>query len=196
MGQKVLLKNVTLAYAALWQATDYDNDGNYKYRATFLVEPNSENDKAIRSAMNKAAAEAWKDDAVVTLRSVSNDKTTMCYRNGDTKKNERYHGYQFLSATRAEKDGRPGVCGLGGPKDRLTEKDGKPYPGCLVNASVDIWGQKGKNEGMRCTVLGIQYVADGVPFSGSPASVDDFEPLGEGSSDLDDFGSIAANEGF
>lgn len=198
MGQKVVLKNVTVAYPDVWKAKEYtEGDGKPRYTCNYLIEPNSENDKAIRAAINAAAVETWKDDAIVTLRRVSGDKATFCYRNGATQKNERFHGMWFIAGSRREADGRPGVCGPGGKDDRLTEESGKPYSGCIANATIDIWAQKGKYEGVRCTLLGLQFVADGPAFSGSPASTDDFEPLGEGDSSMDDFGDLAANgDGF
>lgn len=197
MGQKVILKNVTLAHESVWEPTDYQNDGNFKYGAILLIEKDSANDKAIRAAINAAAVEAWGEQAIATLRRISSDKTTFCYRDGDIKKNENYHGMWFISANRPTKNGRPGLCGPGGPTDRLTQESGKPYSGCVVNASLDVYGQKGKNEGMRCGIVGLQFVTDGEPFSGSPASVNDFEPLGEGDSSMDDFGDVAANgDGF
>lgn len=196
MGQKVILKNVTVAYPDVWKATQVNGKGEFKYRCTFLIEPGSENDKILKAAIKAAAVEAWKDEAIVTLRRVSADKSTFCYRDGDTQKHERYHGLWSLSTTRRVDAGAPGLCGPGGGKDRLAEDSGKPYSGCVANASVDIWAQKGEYEGIRCTLLGMQFVADGQAFSSSPATTDDFEPLGEGSGDLDEFGDISGTDGF
>ncbi len=50
-------------------------------------------------------------------------------------------------------------------KTHLYATDGKPYAGCYVNASIDIWAQdsqygKRVNAGLR----GVQFIRDGDKF--------------------------------
>jgi hypothetical protein len=52
---QVKLSNVRLSYNDLFQAKEFKaGDGKPRYSATFLVEPGSEADKAIRAAIKPA----------------------------------------------------------------------------------------------------------------------------------------------
>ena len=52
---KLKLTNVRLAFPDLFEAKEFEaGDGKPRYSATFLVEPGSENDKAIRKAQKAA----------------------------------------------------------------------------------------------------------------------------------------------
>ncbi len=76
-------------------------------------------------------------------------------------------------------------------KDRteLTQKDGRPYAGCYVNAALDIWAQDNQfGKRINATLKGVQFAADGDAFVGSaPATAEDFDDIsdtGEGADDL------------
>jgi hypothetical protein len=71
---------------------------------------------------------------------------------------------------------------LDGLKNPLVAADGKPYAGCYVNTTVEFWAQDNSyGKGIRCTLLGVQFLRDGDAFSaGSVATPDDFEALAEG----------------
>ncbi|CAN0502063.1 unnamed protein product, partial [Phaeothamnion confervicola] len=75
--------------------------------------------------------------------------------------------------------GRPLV--IDGQKNPLVEEDGKPYGGCYVNATVEIYAQKGENAGIRCGLLAVQFARDGDAFTaGSKPSADDFDDVAAG----------------
>lgn len=64
-------------------------------------------------------------------------------------------------------------------KAPLTAEDGKPYAGCYVNASIELWTQD-NNYGKRvnATLRGVQFYKDGESFAGGGvASDDDFDDL-------------------
>ena len=64
-------------------------------------------------------------------------------------------------------------------KSPLVAEDGKPYSGCYVNASVELWPQD-NNYGKRvnATLMGVQFFRDGESFSGGGvASEDDFDDV-------------------
>ena len=67
-------------------------------------------------------------------------------------------------------------------KSPLVESDGKPYPGCFVNAFVDIYF--GKEYGGIYASLGpIQFLNHGEAFVGGPvATIDDFDDVSKGAS--------------
>jgi len=75
---------------------------------------------------------------------------------------------------------RPGLF----DKDRtpLTEADGKPYSGCVVNAKIDFWVQNNQyGKRVNCSLSGMQFVKDGKPFTGGarPAEAEDFDLIDE-----------------
>ena len=64
-------------------------------------------------------------------------------------------------------------------KTPLVAENGKPYSGCFVNASLELWAQD-NNYGKRvnATLMGVQFYKDGDSFSGGGvASEDDFDDL-------------------
>jgi hypothetical protein len=74
-------------------------------------------------------------------------------------------------------------------KTPLTDEDGKPYGGCYVNASIEIWAQDNQfGKRINAQLRGIQFVKDGDAFGGggSPASADEFEELEATSEGVDD----------
>lgn len=174
---KVQLKEVRLSFPDLFEAKPFEAGGPKRYSATFLIEPGSENDKAVQAAIKEVAKEKWGKKADATLAGIKGNSNKYCYLDGNTKEYEGYQGMLVLSSHRREQDGRVTVIDRG--KTPLTPADGKPYGGCYVNASVDIWAQDGQYSGIRCGLMGVQFVKDGDAFGGAaPASPDEFEDLG------------------
>lgn len=173
---KIKLTNVRLSFPDLFQATQYQGAGAFRYNATFLIEPGSANDKIIREAIKTEAVAVWKNKADVMLKSMENNSNKYCYLNGDTKQYDGYEGKMYLSSHRRQVDGAPLV--IDQKKSPLTAADGKPYGGCFVNATVDIYVQEGTNSGVRCGLIGVQFANDGDSFSGAARpSADEFEEL-------------------
>lgn len=174
---QVQLKEVRLSFPDLFEAKAFEAGGPKRYSATFLIEPGSENDKAVRKAIAEVAVEKWGKKAPTMLKSIEGNSNKYCYNDGNAKDYEGYQNMMALSSHRREVDGRVTV--IDRQKAPLTPADGKPYGGCYVNAVVDIWAQEGQYSGMRCGLLGVQFVKDGDAFSGAaPASPDAFEDLG------------------
>lgn len=179
---KVVLQNVILRFADVFKAEEFKaGDGRPRFTASFLVEPGSENDKNINEAIKAAAKEAWADKADKMLKTMSGQKTQYCYRDGDTLTYDGCEGMMFLAAARAAKQGAPKI--VDRAKQDITQESGKLYPGCTVNAIVDVWAQSGDNPGIRCTLSTVQFVKDGEAFSGSVPSTDELPDLSE---DLED----------
>lgn len=181
---KLKLSNVRLSFPDLFKAGEYE--GKCAYGATFLIEPNSANDKAVRKAMDDLAKEQWKDKGAAILKAAlaTNSNQKICYWSGDTKTYDGYEGVMALTAKRAEDKGRPLV--IDKNKAPLVVSDGKPYAGCYVNASVDLWAQDNKfGKSIRCTLLGVQFHADGDAFSaGAVGDEADFDDLSDGTDAL------------
>lgn len=174
---KLKLNNVRLSFPDLFTAVQYNGEGSFNYRAQFLVEPDSDTDKAIRAAIKQVAKDKWVAKADAVLKSIVGSPQKYCYIDGDTKDYDGYTGMMALSTTRGQGKGRPLV--IDSDKTPLAESDGKPYAGCYVNASVEFWAQDNNfGKAIRCTLLGVQFFKDGDAFGGGSApSEDDFEDL-------------------
>lgn len=174
---KVILKDVRLAFPDLFEPVQYQGKGAYRYNATFLITPGSEADKQIRAAIKAVAEEKFPGKAVAMLKAWESNPQKYCYLDGNTKEYDGFADMMYLSAHRRQEDRAPTV--IDRNKSPLTSKDGRPYAGSYVIASVDIWAQTGENSGIRATINGVQFFRDGDAFSGSaPASTDEFEDLG------------------
>ena len=194
---KVKLLNVRLSFPELFEPKEYTpGDGKPRYDATYLIEKDSENDKKIRNAIAEAAKDAWGEKPTGTkkvpaykakLKAMAGDTNKFCYHDGDTKDREEYENHMIITGHRAAKQGAPAV--IDRAKNKLTAADGKPYSGCYVNATIDMYIQGGQWPGVRCTLIGVQFVADGDAFAGAQATDDDFDDLGndEEDDDMDEF---------
>jgi hypothetical protein len=184
MAVKVKLKDVRLSFPSLFEAKDYQDNGKFRYSATFLVVPGSENDKVVQAAIQQVAAEEFGKTAAAKLETFKGNPNKYCYVRGETKEFEGYAGMLALSSHRKQEAGRPLV--IDQQKNPLQPSDGKPYAGCYVNATVEIWAQGGQNAGIRCALLGVQFARDGDAFSGGAvASPDDFDAIEDGAAAAD-----------
>jgi hypothetical protein len=184
MGQEIKLRMVRLTFPELFEAVEFKaGDGKFRFDASFLVVPGSENDKIINAAILAAAKETFEKpgEAEKRIASFANNSNKNCYLSGDNKEYEGYQGMMVLSSHRKQKDGRPGVFDVtrAGPDGKplpLSIADGKPYSGCYVHALLDIYCQGGENPGIRCGLRGVFFAKDGDAFSGSKvASPDSFD---------------------
>lgn len=180
MTTKVKLTDVRLSFPDLFVAKEFKaGDGKPRFSATFLVAPGSENDKAINAAIMAEANTTFEKKAATMLESFRGNGNKYCYTKGDLKEYDGYAGMMALASHRRSSSGRPLV--IDGQKNPLVEEDGKPYGGCYVNATVEIYGQKGENAGIRCGLLAVQFARDGDAFTaGSKPSTDDFDDIAEG----------------
>ena len=183
---KVVLKGVRLAFPDLWEPKKFQGSDNARYSATFLVDPGSTNDKAIRDAIKSVATEAYGKKTDATLKSYEGNSNKFCYLDGNAKEYDGFADMMYLSSHRGEKQGQPLV--IDANKQPLSANSGRPYAGCYVNATADIYVQGGQFPGIRASLLGVQFFKDGDAFAGSRANPDDFEDLSEGA-DSEDFAS-------
>ena len=181
---KVILKNVRLAFAqSLFVAEQYQGAGAFRHSCKFIIEPGSDNDTAIRNAISQAAEAVWAKKAPAMLKTMEHNSNKFCYVEG----NPSYDGFEgkmALTSHRKGTDGAPMI--LSKDKTALSESSsGKPYGGCFVNASVEIYAQDGTTSGIRCGLIAVQMFADGDSFGGaSKGSTDDFEDVSTANDDL------------
>jgi hypothetical protein len=175
---KQAITNARIAFPDLYEAKAFEG-GNPRFGATLILDPEKSEKliAEIKANMAVVAKEKWgaKADGIMkTLASTGK----LCLRDGNDK--SEYDGFKnmmYITAGRNAKDGPPKV--IDRNRADLTADSGKPYGGCVVNASVEIWAQD-NNFGKRINaqLRGVQFVADGDAFSGSaPATADEFEEL-------------------
>ena len=175
---KVRLDNVRLAFAQLFEPRAFGEDGSDPaYGASFIFGKKHPAFKLVNDAIESVAKEKWEGKASEVLKSLrASDR--ICLHDGDGKPD--YDGFpgNFFVATRNK--ARPLV--IDRDKSPLTAGDGRPYSGCYVNATIDVWPQANKfGKRINATLSGVQFFKDGDAFTGAPpASLDDFEDLAEG----------------
>ncbi|WP_343684030.1 ssDNA-binding protein [Asticcacaulis sp.] len=176
------LSYVRLGYPNLFAARPNMNNTKNQYDAQLYIDATSPQKAAIDAEIKAVATEKWKEKAQAVLDSIEGNTNKICWVDG---KRKNMAGYWCLATKRDEKDGAPAVVDRDhSPANPhyLTLKDGRPYAGCYVNATVKIWAWDNANgKGISCTLVGVQFHSDGDAFSATPqASADGFESLAEG----------------
>lgn len=174
--KKVNINDVRLLYAAaLFEPQRGPNgEGEPKHSGTFAFAPSHPAHAAIKKAMQAAAEEKWGAKAgEVFLQLKAGDR--LCLHDGAAKADkEGYAGMLYISASNKLK---PLV--IDGNKSPLGATSGRPYSGCYVNASIELWAQDNKwGKRLNATLLGVQFLRDGPRLAGGGvASADDFEAI-------------------
>lgn len=174
---KLMLTNVRLAFPTLFTAKTVGGEGDPAFSASFLFDAKHPAYKQVNDAIEAAAKEKWGAKAEANLKALR-ASGKVCLKDGDEKAN--YEGFEgnFFVSTRSKN--RPLV--LDRDKNPLTEADGKPYAGCYVNASIEIYAQdNGFGKRINASLRGVQFVKDGDSFGGgAPASADEFDSVEDG----------------
>lgn len=171
---KLQLKNVRLSFPDLFEARAFKAGDEPKYKAAFLIPKDSPQIAEIEKAILAAATEKWGAKAAGIIKNIRNNPNKFNFQDGDSKE---YDGYAGMMAFTASSKSRPLI--LDRDKTPLGTADGKPYAGCYVNASVDVFGYENSGNGLSATLKGVQFVKDGDAFGGgAPASPDEFDDLG------------------
>lgn len=182
---RMMLKNVRLAFPNLFEPATVNGEGDPKYGATLIIPADHPQLAEIRAKMIAVAKDKWGAKAADVFKMIEKaDKLAL--RDGDTKPNyDGFPGNMFVSAS-AQQSARPTV--IDANKSPLTPRDGKPYAGCYVNASLDFWAQDNKyGKRINAQLRGVQFVRDGEAFAaGRPADADEFDSVEE-TAGADDF---------
>lgn len=172
----IQLKKVRLSFPELFEAKAVNGQGAPAYSASFILPTDHPQVKEIKAAMKAVAKEKWgaKADAIYAAAE-KGDKLGL--HDGDTKEYDGYAGNLYISARNKT---RPLV--VDKDKTPLTASDGKPYGGCIVNASLEVWAQDNDfGKRINFSLRGVQFVEDGDRFGGGGvAGEDDFDDLGDG----------------
>ncbi|MGF6738476.1 ssDNA-binding protein [Paraburkholderia atlantica] len=182
----VKLQTARLSFPDLFEAKQFEGQGPFSYRAAFLLSENTPvmlqtadgwKKTTMQKVIEQVANEAWKAKGPAILKTLEGNPQKCCWYDGNIKEYDGYADNFVLSASRGQDKGRPLIVDT--DKTPLTEKDGKPYAGCYVNGTVEIWAQDNKyGKGIRATLRGVQFVKDGDAFSaGTPVNDDEFDEI-------------------
>ena len=172
----MILNNVRLAFPAIFTPQQVQGQGDARYSAVSIIDPEKQKDliDKIQANIKAVAKEKWGAKADANLKALS-AKGNLCLRDGEDKPD--YDGFEGMMYLSSGGKSRPLV--LNTDKTPLTEDDGKPYAGCYANVSIDLWAmdnQYGKR--VNASLRGVQFVSDGEAFGGGgAASADEFEEL-------------------
>lgn len=175
---KIKLTNVRLSFPDLFEAKAVNGEGKPAFAASFLIEPTDPQIKTINAAIAAVAKDKWgaKADAVLKQMRAA-DK--VCLHDGDTK--AQYQGYEGMMFISSRSQTRPLV--IDRDKSPLTSEDGKPYSGCYVNCSLELWAQDNSfGKRINAQLGGVQFNTDGDAFSGGGSAADegDFDEITDG----------------
>jgi hypothetical protein len=190
---KIKIKLARLSFPDLFEATQYQGQGPFNFGASFL---GSDDDGAkvsldegktwlpfktgLEKALEEVARAQWAAKAGAHLAGIKGNSQKCCFVDGNTKAYDGYADKWALSAKRPQDKGRPLV--IDEAKNPLVAADGKPYAGCYVNATVELWAQDNSyGKGIRATLVAVQFAKAGDAFGGGAApSADDFDEISEG----------------
>lgn len=186
---EVYLRNVRLSFPHLFKKSASVEGGTEKYRASFLIDPDTPEGKKVIRAIEKAK-EAVEQEVFGKTPSYKDDRC--CFVEGETQVSNNtgdpYDGYEGMMVFKASNTNRPTL--LDRKKNQTTEEDGVLYAGCYVDAIVRIWGTKKKEQGgigLFASLEGVMFRADGEAFSaGAPVGADAFDDVEDFDEDDED----------
>lgn len=181
---RIMLRDVRLAFPSLWKPTTPkgSSGGEAAFSASFLLPKNHKQLPELDKAFEALAREKWGPKAAAILKALKQGNK-LCLHDGDSK--SEYEGFEGNMFVSARSKVRPTV--LDQQRQELTEADGKPYSGCYVNVSLELWAQDNSyGKRINAQLRGVQFLRDGDAFAGGsrPADADEFDEIGaEGTGD-------------
>ena len=155
------MSGVRLQWQNLREPKEFDN-GNRRFEATLIIEPDSDADKTLTSAMKEAAAARWGEDGAAIFKALT-VKERVCRKDGNkqiTKKGEarpEFADMVFFTPYRAAKKGRPIV--MNEFAERADDENWNEFPkegeghlprdGDYVKAQINVWAQDNPEGGQR-----------------------------------------------
>ena len=172
----VKLRNVRLAFPHLFEPSSFVGSDEAKYNATFLIPKDDEQVKAVNAVMQTVAVDKWANKGAAILKELIAGGR-VCLRDGDQK--DQYDGFAGCMSLSASNKLAPKV--LDRDKSILSKDNGKPYAGCYVVCSLDIWAQDNQyGKRINATLRGVQFLSDGDAFvGGGPVKDDEFDDLAD-----------------
>jgi hypothetical protein len=163
---KVILKNVRASFPSVFETEKYKGTDTGKFTITALISKDDPQVKTLKLAIAEFAREKFGNPIPKKVESPLKD--------GDEKDLDGYQNCYYIKASNGR---RPVV--IDRNKTPLVETDGRPYAGCYVNLSLDLWAQDNQyGKGVRVNLNGVQFASDGDAFGSVVGNaMDDFEEL-------------------
>jgi hypothetical protein len=176
----VTLTGVRLSFPKVWKAEQSTPDSKPKFGASFIIDPDSDNGKAvikkIEAAIKKIKTDTWKEKAQKIYDNI--EVKRKAFVSGDDMTNgegDVYAGYEDMMIVKASNVRRPQV--LNRDKSALTEEDNVIYGGCYVDAVVSFYAVTKKEQGgngLFATLEVVRYRKEGEAFGAAPVDADDY----------------------
>lgn len=172
---RLVLKNVRLSYANVWEPKEPVGGGDKKYSASLIIR---KTDTKTLNAIKKAIAEAKEEGKtkLANKKGVIPSNIKLPLRDGDEDRpdDQAYEGCMFINAN-ATVNYPPKIV------DRHVQPimdRAEVYSGCYANVSVTFYAfNSNGNIGIGCGLGNIQKVGDGDPLSSAHSAEDDFDEL-------------------
>lgn len=173
----VTIEKARLAFPDLFEAKPFKAGDPPRFSANFLIPKDDKQIATIEAAIKEVAVEKWNKQADAILKSIRNNPMKFALRDGDAKTYDGFAGNFYVAATNKK---RPIIADR--DKTPLVEADGKPYAGCYVRATVDIYAQDNDNgKAIYASLRTVQFHSDGDAFSsGTPVTDDELADLADG----------------
>jgi hypothetical protein len=170
----ITLKNVRLSFPHLFQP-QVQPDGKKTFGCSFIFPADHPAKAELDAAIKAVAKEKWAAKADAELKALT-ASGRICLRDGNTKAYDGYADQWFVSASSKT---RPQV--IDRDTAPLDESSGRPYGGCYVVGSIEVWAQDNAfGKRINATLRWVQFARDGESFGGGkPISNDEFAPIDE-----------------
>lgn len=176
----IKLSNVRIAFPNLFVPKAVSGEGEPRFSAAFVIQPGSANAKILADAQELVAKGKWGAKAGGVLAELKSKGRT-CYKEAPLSKDgEVYDGFEGMHSLNATNAARPAV--IDRDTSPLTQSDGKPYGGCYVDVSIDLWAQDNAwGKRINGKLRWVQFRNDGESFGGgAPVSQDEFSSIADG----------------
>ena len=169
----IKLGNARLSYPSLFREKKFaPTDAKGSYSATFILDKKTQAKEiaAIKAAIDSITREVFKGKPVGNNR--------VCLHDGSEKEGTDGYGEGIMYVS-ARTDKRPQV--VNRDLTPLTEEDGKPYAGCYVNATIELWAQDNQyGKRINAKLRAVQFAKEGKPFGEGTIDVSkEFEPIAD-----------------
>jgi hypothetical protein len=167
---KIQIVRTRIAFPALHKPDEKFN----KYGATLILPPKHKAVAEIQKAMQELAKDKWGTKWEAEYKKLEASEK-LALRSGDSK--DKYDGFAGNYILSTGNNVKPRIEDSDGSE--LPESTGKPYSGCYVHASVEIWVQDNSyGKRINATLRAVRFDKDGEPFAGgAPAGPDEFADL-------------------
>ena len=171
MSKKLILKHVRCAFPHVFEPLENKFNGQMEYSIRVVIKKDDAQLENIKAGLKQIFIDKFgPEKGPRKLKAALESKNTRFLHYDDE------NDWYYLNLKRRSSDGAPVVVDRN--KTHLNASAGKPYGGCYINVSFEMWVYDNASCGAGGTLLGLQFVEDGEPFGGaSQPNENDFDDL-------------------